>query len=154
MKITLIVSAFTGLAWSLLAVLLMGGTEADWFRASFILGGICAGSVAGAQTARTREKRNGRESVLAGMACYYIAIFIFWAVWFTTERIGMCISRGGWTDFDLSDHLNMLVIYFVYGTIPPWGLFLVPLCFLNRYFVWKIYERSEGKPNQPEVATP
>ena len=149
MKTTLLASAFTGLAWSLLAVLLMGGTQSDWFRASFLLGGIAAGIAAGFQTARSREKRIGKESIISGLVCYYLAILVFWATWIIVERILMCVDAGGWTDFDLRDHLNMLLIYLIYGTTPPYGLILIPLCFLNRLFIWRIYLGNQPKPNQP-----
>ena len=144
MKTPLIVSAVTGLAWSLLAVTLMGGSASDWARASFIIGGVAAGVVAGLQTIRSREKRFGKEGFGVGLLCYYLAILVFWASWIVAERIGMCIENRGWTDFDLHDHVNMLGVYFIYGTIPPWSLLLIPLCFLNRWFVWKIYKYNEN----------
>ena len=144
MKTPLIVSAVTGLAWSLLTVLLMGGSAADWARVSFIVAGIAAGLVAGFQTISSRKRKSGKEGFLSGLACYYLAMFVFWASWLLVERISMCIEHRGWTDFDLHDHVNMLGVYLIYGTIPPWSLLLIPLCFANRLLVWKTYYRNEN----------
>jgi hypothetical protein len=143
MKIPLIVSAVTGLAWSLLSVILMGGSAGDWVRVSFIAAGIAAGIIAGLQTISSRERRSGKEGLWPGLACYYLAVIAFWASWILVERISMCIEYRGWTDFDLSDHINMLMLYLIYGTIPPWSLLLIPLCFANRWLVWKTYHRNE-----------
>jgi hypothetical protein len=149
MKTVLIVSAVTGLAWSLLIVTLMGGSASDWARAySFIIGGIIAGLVAGFHTIRSREKRFGKEGFVVGLLCYYLAMLVFWASSTVLERVGMCIAHQGWTDFELGEDLNMIGLYFIYGTI-PWGLLLIPICFLNRWVVWNIFINTmKNEPNK------
>ncbi|MBW8782886.1 MAG: hypothetical protein JF599_13505 [Verrucomicrobia bacterium] len=137
MKRALTVAALTGLVWSFLAVRLMGGRFED-LHIPFLIAGITAGIAAGVHTIRTRKKKGGDEGILAGIACYYLAIVIYWAVWLVAERVSMCIELRKWTDFDLHDHLNLIWVYLFYGTI-PYGLLLIPLCFLNRWVVWRAY---------------
>ena len=138
MTFALTISAVTGFAWSLLAVRLMGGRLEDGLRVSFLLAGIAAGIIAGVHTIRTRKKKDGAERIVAVVGCYYLAIVAFWSVWVIAERVRMCVTFGAWTDFDLNDHLNLIWIYLVYGTL-PYGVLLIPLCFVNRWLVWRAF---------------
>ncbi len=82
-----------------------------------------------------------------GVGCYYAAILAYWVVWIVVERIVLCVEFGGWTDFDLRDHLGIVLIYLVYGTL-PYGLVLIPLCFANRWLVWRTFSVNCGaKPS-------
>ena len=138
MKIALTLSAITGLAWGLIAYFLIGGRFSEGTPWSILLAGVVAGICAGLQTIRSRKKKEGKEGVGATFACYYLGIFAFWLAWFIYERAAMCIADGGWTAFDLKDNFKLLGIYIVLGTV-PYGLALVPLCFLNRWLVWRAY---------------
>ena len=52
------------------------------------------------------------------------------------------------TDFDLRDHLSLILIFL--GTVTIlYGIFLIPLTFLSRYFVWKMHI-----PPQPQTSIP
>jgi hypothetical protein len=55
----------------------------------------------------------------------------------------LCWRAGGWTDFDLADHLGLIVTFVVYGTV-WYGVLLVPACYLSRRLVWALYLRTSG----------
>ena len=115
----------------------MGGHAEDSFDVSFLIAGIAAGIVAGFHTIKSRRKNGGAEGI-AGIVCYYVAIVIYWAVWVVVERVTMSFEFGRWTDFDFHDHLKLLWVYLLYGTA-PYGVVLIPLCFLNRWLVWRVF---------------
>ena len=140
MRAAISFSIFLGLVWSTLAVCLIGNKGADSFRPSWLLAGAIAGAVAGLFTVWSRRRRNGAESILYGVATYYLGILTYWAGIVVIERVLMCLQVVDWTDFDLRDPLAMILIFLFYGTI--WfGIILIPLCFLSRYIVWRIYRR-------------
>jgi hypothetical protein len=135
------VSVAVGLVWNVIAICLMGGRVSEAFSAGWLLAGALAGVVAGRFTIWSRRRRDGRESVFYGIANYYLGIFVYWASFVVIQRVIMCIQHGGWTDFDLHDHLSLIVVFLVYGTL--WfGILLIPLCFLSRYVLWQIYNRK------------
>jgi hypothetical protein len=138
MKTALTLSAITGLAWGLIAYFLIGGDFVSGIPWSMLIAGAVAGILAGAHTVRSRKKKEGKEGTGSVFACYYLSIVVFWSVWFVFDRGAMCISHGGWTDFDLKDSFLLLVYYLLLGTV-PYGLAFVPLCFLNRWLVWRAF---------------
>ena len=141
MGTVVLLSIALGIVWNVIAVCLMGDRPFDAFRPSWLLAGAFAGVAAGMFTIWSRRRRNGRESFLYGIATYYLGIFVYWAGFLFIERVIMCVQHGGWTDFDLPDHLRMIVFFLVYGTI--WfGIILIPLSFLSRHVIWKIYIRN------------
>jgi hypothetical protein len=140
MRVVIPFSIVLGLVWNALAVCLLGGKLTDSLRASWLLAGAIAGMIAGLFTIWSRRRRDGQESFLYGLATYYLAIFTYWVSFVVIERAWMCWQHGGWTDFDLRDHLIMIWIFLVYGTL--WfGIILIPLSFLSRYVVWRLYQR-------------
>lgn len=138
MKTALTLSAITGLAWGLIAYLLIGGDFVGGIPWSMLIAGVAAGLLAGGHTIRSRRKKEGKEGAGAVFACYYLSIVVFWLVWFVFDRGAMCIEHGGWTGFDLKDSFLLLGYYLVLGTI-PYGLAFLPLCFLNRWLVWRAF---------------
>ena len=141
MRIVIPVSIALGVIWNVIAVCIMGGRFGDAFTPALLLAGALAGIAAGIFTIWSRERRDGRESFLAGIATYYLGMFAYWIGFVVFERIAMCLRHGGWTDFDLADHLKMIVIFLVYGTILV-GVLLIPLTFLTRYVLWTLYTRN------------
>ena len=99
-----------------------------------------AGIAAGKFTIWSRRRSDGRETIGYGIATYYLGIVVYWAGFVVIQRVIMCVQHGGWTDFDLHDHLQLILLFLTYGTF--WGLILIPLCFVMRHFVWWIYVRS------------
>ncbi|HUS36180.1 MAG TPA: hypothetical protein VM680_12585 [Verrucomicrobiae bacterium] len=138
------VSIALGVAWNVAVVKLMGGRLVEAFAAGWLLAGAIAGVTAGLFTIWSRRKRDGKESFLYGIATYYFAVVVYWISFVLIQRVIMCARHGGWTDFDLRDHLALIGILLFYGTF-GFGLVLIPFCFLSRYLVWKIYIRSEGR---------
>jgi hypothetical protein len=137
----ILASIVLGIVWNAVAVSLMGGRAADAFAPGWLLAGALAGVAVGEFTVRSRRRRDGRESVVDGIAAYYLGMFVYWAGFVVIQRAIMCVQHGGWTDFDLPDHLRLILIFATYGTV--WfGVVLIPLCFLSRYLVWTIYTRS------------
>jgi hypothetical protein len=137
----ILASVVLGIVWNAVAVSLMGGRVADAFAPAWLLAGALAGVAVGVFTVWSRRRRDGRESVVGGIAAYYLGMFVYWAAFVVIQRAIMCVQHGGWTDFDLPDHLGLMLIFLMYGTV--WfGVVLIPLCFLSRYLVWTIYTRS------------
>jgi hypothetical protein len=128
-----------GLVWNLLAVRLMGGRAVDALAPAWLLAGGIAGLAAGLFTVRSR-RREGRETLLHGLATYYLGIVVYWLSFVVVQRILLSLRHGGWTDFDLRDHLMLILTLLSYGTV-PYGLVLIPLCFATRYVVWRVYLR-------------
>jgi hypothetical protein len=70
-----------------------------------------------------------------------LGIFVYWVSFVVIQRAIMCLQRGGWTDFELHDHLKLIFIFLIYGTV--WfGVILIPLGFLSRHVLWKIYTQN------------
>ena len=116
MRIAIPVSIALGIVWNVVALSLMGGRVVDAFVPSWLLAGAFAGVAAGVFTIWSRRRRDGRESVLYGIANYYVGIFVYWVSFVVIQRAIMCVQHGGWTDFDLRDHLGLIVIFLIYGT--------------------------------------
>jgi hypothetical protein len=131
-------SIAVGLLWNFLAVRMMGGDFRDALRPSMLIAGATAGLSTGLFTIWSRQRRGGAESFLHVLATFYLGIIVYWLSLLFVERIIMCVQHGGWTDFDLHDHLSLILIFLGYGTI-LYGIFLIPLTFLSRYLVWKMY---------------
>ena len=141
MRSVIPVSIALGIVWNVIAVRLMGGRMVDALAPAWLLAGALAGAAGGAFTVWSRQRRDGRESLLYGIATYYLGIVVYWASYVVIQRIILCVQHGGWTDFDLRDHLSLIVTFLMYGTV--WfGLILIPLCFLSRHVIWKIYTRN------------
>ena len=140
MRIVLLFSVWLGLLWNIIAVCLLGGRVTGAFRPSWLLAGALAGIVAGVFTIWSRKRREGEESLFLVLATYYLGIVTYWATFVVVERITMCIRHGGWTDFDLRDHLVLVWTFLFYGTL--WfGIILIPLTFLSRYMLWAVYKK-------------
>ena len=135
------VSIALGVIWNFIAVYLMGGRFFDAFTPSFLLAGALTGGAAGVFTIWSRQRKNGRESLFYGVVNYYLAILLYWMSFVFFERAIMCAQYGGWTSFDLDDHLKMIFIFLWFGTV-PFGIILIPLTFLSRHLIWSIYKRS------------
>lgn len=145
MRTVIPVSTALGVVWNVLAVCLLGGKVSDAFTPAWLLAGALAGLAAGFFTIWSRRRRDGRESFLYGIANYYLGIFVYWMSFVVIERVIMCVQYGSWTDFDLHDHLKLIFIFLLYGTV--WfGIILIPLCFLSRYVLWTIYKRNAANP--------
>jgi hypothetical protein len=140
MRAVISFSILLGLVWNTMVVRLMGGHLADVFRPSWLLAGAIAGAVAGWFTVWSRKRQGGAESFLYGVATYHLGMLTYWASFVVFERVWMCLQHGAWTDFDLRDHLVLIWLFFFYGTI-CFGILLIPLSFLSRYFVWRIYRK-------------
>jgi len=139
-------SVALGLVWNVAAVSLMGGQAADAFAPGWLIAGALAGVAVGVFTVWSRRRRDGSERLVDGIAAYYLGMFVYWAGFVVVQRAILCVQHGGWTDFDLRDHLSLILIFVTYGTV--WfGVVLIPLCFLSRYVVWKIYtgRRAPGQ---------
>ena len=141
MRTVIPVSIALGIVWNVVAVCLMGGSLLDALAPAWLLAGALAGVAAGVFTIWSRRRRDGRESFLYGIANYYLGIFVYWVSFVVIQRAIMCVQHGGWTDFDLHDHLKLILMFLLYGTV--WfGVILIPFCFLSRYVLWTIYTRN------------
>ena len=141
MRAVIPVSIAVGIVWNVVAVCLMGGRPADAFSPSWLLAGTFAGVAAGMFTIWSRRRHDGRESILYGIATYYLGIFVYWVSFVVIQRAIVCVQHGGWTDFNLRNHLMLILLFITYGTV--WfGIILVPLSFLSRHVLWKIYTRN------------
>ncbi len=140
----ILVSVVLGIGWNLIAVWLMGGRFKEAFAPAWMLAGAIAGVVAGIYTIGSRRRRDGQESLFHGIANYYLGIFVYWLSFVVIERVILCYERGGWTNFDLHDHLSLILV-FLYGTF-WYGIFLIPLNFLTRQLLWKVYSWSAARP--------
>ena len=138
-KVTL-ASIGLGLLWNALAVWLLGGRFRDVTEPAWLAAGIIAGVAAGRFTVWSRVRRGGDESFSDVMKTFYLGMFVYWLAFIAIERALMCIRFGGWTDFDLHDHLSLILVFVVHGTL-VYGVVLVPLTLLSRQAVWKIYAR-------------
>jgi hypothetical protein len=138
LPLVIAVSAFLGMIWNIGAGFLMDRNLLDAFRPSWLIAGLVAGIVAGLFTVWSRLRRRGRESFWLVTCNYYLGIFVYWLVFLVTERVRMCVESGGWTDFDLHDHVKLLAVFALFGTLPH-GLFLLPLSFVSRQVVWRVY---------------
>ncbi|MGZ9271593.1 MAG: hypothetical protein ACXW6T_20910 [Candidatus Binatia bacterium] len=143
MRLVITLSIVLGLLWNFAAVALMGGRLADAFAPACLLAGCCAGVAAGLFTIWSRQRRNGEESFLYGVANYFVGIFVYWLSFLVIQHTILCIQHGGWTDFDLRDHLMLIVIFLGYGTL-LYGIILIPLNFLSRFILWKTYLRASA----------
>jgi hypothetical protein len=134
-------SVALGIVWNVVAVCLMGGRMVDAFAPGWMLAGAIAGIATGLFAIWSRRRTDGSETFLYGLANYYIGIFVYWAAFVLIQRAIMCVQHGGWTDFDLHDHLKLILVFLIYGTL-VWGIILIPLCFLSRFVLWAIYIRT------------
>jgi hypothetical protein len=141
MFVALSLSVVLGLLWNSLAVHLLGGRLVDAFSTAFAPAGAIAGLVAGMFTIWSRRKMDGGENVFYGVATYYVGIVVYWLSFVVIERAAMCLRHGGWTDFDLQDHLVLIWTLLMYGTLGA-GVVLIPLTFLSRHLVWRVYQRA------------
>lgn len=116
----------------------MGGRIVDALSSAWLPAGAIAGLVAGGYAIQSRRRRDGQESLLHGVAGYYLGIVAYWLSYVVIERLRLCYEHGGWTDFDLHDHLSLILIFLLYGTF-WYGIFLIPLNFLSRHLLWKVY---------------
>jgi hypothetical protein len=143
MRIVIPVSIAFGIAWNVAAMCLLGGRVVDAFAPGLLVGGAIAGMVAGAFTIWSRRRAGGHERVRDVIAHYFITAVAYWIGFVVTERIIMCVQHGGWTDFDLHDHLSFVLMLVVYHGIQS-SLVLVPFSALSRFVIWKTYTRSSA----------
>lgn len=135
------ISIALGIVWNVIAVCLMGGRLTHALRPVWLLAGALAGVAAGLFTIWSRRRSDGRESLLYGIATYYLGIFVYWLSFVVIQRVILCVQSGGWTDFNLRDHLRLILVFLGYGT--AWfGVILIPLSFLSRQVLWKMYSRN------------
>lgn len=136
-------SILLGFIWNMIAVLLMGGRAVDSFRWSLLVAGASAGLAAGLFTVWSRRRLQGEEGFFYGLANYYLAIFIYWLSQVVVERAWLCWKAGRWTNYELHDHINLLWVFLIHGTL--WfGVILIPLTFLTRHLVWRLYQKFEA----------
>lgn len=140
MRAAIPLSILFGLIWNTIAVCLIGGRVEDSFRPSWLAAGVIAGIVAGWFTIWSRRRGDGEEHVRYGLATYYLGMLVYWASFVVLERVRLCVQHGGWTDFNLRDHLMLGVLMLVYGTL-MYGVILVPLALLTRRLIWSAYCR-------------
>ena len=141
MRTVILASIILGTLWNIVAICLMRGKLVDAFSPGWLLAGAIAGVAAGMFTIWSRRRRDGQESFFYGVANYYLGILVYWGSFVVIERIIMCVKHRGWTDFDLRDHLNLILMFLIYGTV-WYGVILIPLSFLSRHVLWKIYIRQ------------
>ena len=146
-----------GIVWHTIVVLLMGGLTGGltgglmgpgWFWR--MLAGLVAGLAAGAFTVWSRERQQGRESFVLGLATYYFAVAVY-SVSLNTIGIVVELFRG----VELPDAARLLFIglfyAFLYGSVL--GVVLIPLCFLTRHLLWQFHVKMlPNKPQQPPSA--
>lgn len=130
-----------GVAWVQLGVRLMGGTPREALALPWLAAGVVAGLVAGVHTLRTRTRTGGTERVTDVVATYYLAMFTHWIAFVVVARAERVLRVGRWTDFDLADHLRLIVSFVTLGTL-PYGLLLIPLTWLSRALVWRLARRD------------
>jgi hypothetical protein len=140
---TAFLSVALGLCWSALAMALMGAGPREMLQPVWLLSGAVAGVAVGWFTVWSRSRRDGSESLLSGIATFYLGTLVYWACFVAIERARLCWRAGGWTDFDLDDHLRLLALFLLHGTV-TYGIVLLPLCFLSRHVVWSLHRRSKA----------
>lgn len=141
MKYVLVLSALAGVVWHVIAMTIMGWSATYGMLLPWLLAGILAGHVAGRFTIWSRIRTDGAETLRYIFATYYLGMVVYWAGFVIIQRIVMCASNGGWTDFNLYDHLILIVWMAVLGTV-VWGILLIPLTALTRHIIWKTYLRN------------
>jgi hypothetical protein len=146
MRNALLVSVALGIAWNVIAMWLMSGETSNAFTSRWFFSGVVAGLAAGWFTIWSRRRRQGKEGWLYVLATYYLGILVYWAAQVVIHQVSLIVQRGGWTGFNLFEHLNMITVFLVFGS--TWfALILIPLSFFSRKLVWNIYcrETAQGK---------
>ena len=90
MRTVIPVSIALGIIWNLLAIWLLGGRVVDALTPGWLLAGALAGVAAGVFTMWSRRQRDGEESVLYGIATYYLGILVYWGSFVVIERFYVC----------------------------------------------------------------
>lgn len=140
-----LLSMALGLLWHTIVALLMGGLAGpvlSWF----MLAGLPAGLAAGAFTVWSRERRQGRESIVLGLVTYYLAVAVY-SVSSSTIGIALYLRGADLTGIPVV-LIGRLLYAFFYGTVL--GVVLIPLCFLTRHLLWQFHVRM--LPNKPQEA--
>jgi hypothetical protein len=135
-----LVSLILGLGWTIL-VAALGGAKPSLIPGVFWPAGMMTGLVAGLYTVWSRRRLNGEESVIHGIATYYLAILMY-----SSSTILFGFFQQFWQTGDTAvlEPRNLrfwFTVHFLWGTF-PFGLLLIPLTFLSRYVVWKSYTRA------------
>lgn len=138
MRFVYLASVVLGVIWSAIVLAIMGARGSEWSASTWYLAGAIAGLAAAKFTVWSKIRSDGTERFLDGLATFYVGMFAFWGSYVVIERIAICIQFRGWSDFNLHDHLLLIVWIVVYGTF-IWGILLIPLTFLTRWLVWRIY---------------
>lgn len=141
MKQVLILSALAGMVWNVIAMTIMGWSATYGMMFPWLLAAILASLAAGRFTIWSRIKTDGAETLRYIFATYYLGMVVYWAGFVIIQRTAMCVRNGGWTDFNLHDHLVLIVWMAVLGTV-VWGILLIPLTILTRHLIWKTYLRN------------
>jgi hypothetical protein len=139
-----------GIVWHTIVALLMGGLNGpacSWR----MLAGLVAGLAAGAFTVWSRERQQGRESIVLGLATYYLAVAVY-SVSSTTIEIVVDLFRGTELPGIHSVLLFGLFYAFFYGSIL--GIVLIPLCFLTRHLLWQFHVKMLPNKPQPPPSAP
>jgi len=140
MRVVLPISIALGLAWNLIARFLMGARRpADLLEVGWMAAGALAGIAAGAFTLRTRDRVGTGRRFLDGLATYYLGMATYWIGFVLIERALLCVRHGGWTSFELRDHLMLIVSFGLYGTL-WYGIALIPLAFLSRALLIRAHD--------------
>ena len=141
-----LLSMALGVVWHTIVALLMGGLAGpvlSWF----MLAGLPAGLAAGSFTVWSRKRRQGRESIVLGLATYYLAVTVYSVA---SSAIGITVYlRGAELSAIPTVLIGRLFYAFFYGTIL--GVVLIPFCFLTRHLLWQFHVRM--LPNKPQQAT-
>ncbi len=141
MKHVILLSALVGVVWNVIVMMIMGWSATYGMMLPWLFAGTLAGLAAGRFTVWSRIRSDGAETVRYTLATYYLGMFVYWASFVIIQRTVMCFSHGGWTDFNLYDHLILIVWMAVLGTV-VWGILLIPLTILTRHLIWKTYLRN------------
>jgi hypothetical protein len=132
-SVALLSMAF-GLLWHTIVALLMGGLAGpvlSWF----MLAGLPAGLAAGAFTIWSRKRLQGRESIVMGLATYYLAIAVYSLA---SGAVGIvAYLRTSELDTIATVLGGRLMYAVIYGTVL--GVVLIPLCFLTRHLLWRFH---------------
>ncbi len=132
----LLASLCFGIIWHCIAMLLMGASQEDYLG-SWLVPGATAGIAAGVHTIWSRVRAGGKESLLHGIATYYLGIMFYWLGVLLSEHLAYGTTGLYWIDINTNDHIKLLGFFLFYGTF-QWSPILIPLNFLTRAAVWAI----------------
>ena len=149
---TIFLSMVLGVAWHCIVLGIMG--QLTWFAVCLGLPiALLTGAVAGVFTVWSRRRRRGKESVLAVVATYYLALLVYAIGMTLTESIRYAYhgESGPTYSFTWSKVGDEITLFAAYGTM--FAVLLLPLCYLTRLLVWRAHCRiRSGKWREPTSA--